>query len=289
MKVAIIGGSGKMGRWFANFLLKDGKEVIITGRNHRKLLEVKQQLGVEIATNEEAVNRADAVLLSVPIDNFEEVVEQIRPYIHPTQVIIDITSIKVFPVETMHKHLKTGLLLGAHPMFGPGAKDTTNQNFVLTPTNEREEILAQKIKEYLEAKGARVTLMTPQEHDEMMTVILGLSHFIALVSADTLLSLDKLKQMEAISGTTYKVLLTLAKGVISEEAEFYASLQMNLPNLTEIEKLFQRRAKIWADLVQDKDKQKFVQRMNSLRDRFNKVNPDFGKGYENMYKLGEGM
>ncbi len=50
MKVAIIGGSGKMGQWFASFLLKDGKEVVITGRNEKKLLEAKQQLGIETAT-----------------------------------------------------------------------------------------------------------------------------------------------------------------------------------------------------------------------------------------------
>ena len=50
MRVAIIGGSGMMGRWFANFLLKDGKEVVITGRNERKLSEARQQLGVEVAT-----------------------------------------------------------------------------------------------------------------------------------------------------------------------------------------------------------------------------------------------
>lgn len=134
MKVAIIGGSGKMGRWFASFLLKDGKEVIITGRNKRKLLEAKQQLGVEVASNVEAVKSADAVLISVPIDNFEEVVKQVSPYTRPEQVIIDITSIKVFPVETMHKHIKTGLVLGTHPVFGPGARSIANQNFVLTPT-----------------------------------------------------------------------------------------------------------------------------------------------------------
>ncbi len=47
MKIAIIGGSGKMGQWFASFLLKDGNEVIITGRNEKKLLEAKRQLGVD--------------------------------------------------------------------------------------------------------------------------------------------------------------------------------------------------------------------------------------------------
>ncbi len=288
MRVAIIGGSGKMGRWFANFLSKEGKEVIITGRNQRKLLEAKRQLGVATTTNNvEAVKNADTILLSVPIDNFEEVVEQVSPYMHPEQVIIDITSIKVLPVETMHKHIKAGLTLGAHPIFGPGAKSIANQNFVLTPTNEREGTLAQKVRGYLETRGAKVTLMTPQEHDETMAVILGLAHFIAIVSADTLLSFDRLKQMEAISGITYKVLLTLVESVISEDPELYASLQMSLPNMAEIEKLFQKRGKIWADLVKNKDRQEFVKRMSALKGRFEEGNPDFGKAYENMYKIVE--
>jgi len=286
MKVAIIGGSGKMGRWFASFLLKDGKEVIITGRNERKLLEVKEQLGVEVTTGfSSAVKSADVVLISVPIDNFEEVVKQLQPYLQPKQVIIDITSIKVFPVETMHKYIKTGLVLGAHPVFGPGARDILNQNFVLTPTNDNETALAQKIKQYLEARGARVTLMTPQEHDEMMAVILGLSHFIAIASADTLLNFNRLKQMKAIGGPTYKVLLTLAESVITEDTELYASLQMNLPRMTEIEELFQKSSKTWADIVKNKDRQKFVKRMNALKDGLEKNDPDFGKSYEDMYKL----
>ena len=187
----------------------------------------------------------------------------------------------------MHKHIKTGLVLGTHPVFGPGARDVVNQNFVLTPTNEEETALAQKIRGYLEARRARVTIMTPYEHDEMMAVILGLSHFIAIVSADTLVSLDKLKQMEAVGGSTYKLLLTLVGSVVSEDPEFYASLQMSLPNMTEIEKLFQRSAKTWADLVESKDKQKFIERMSDLRDRLKNSAPDFGKAYENMYKLVE--
>ncbi len=286
MRVAIIGGSGKMGRWFANFLLKDGKEVIITGRNERKLLEINEQLGVKATTSlAEAVKGADVVLISVPIDSFEEVVKQLAPCLQPEQVIIDITSIKVFPVETMHKHIKTGVVLGTHPVFGPGAEDIQNQNFVLTPTNEKETALAQKVKQYLEARGAMVTLMTPHEHDEMMTVILGLSHFIAIVSADTLLSFDKLKQMEAIGGSTYKVLLTLAEGVITEEPEFYASLQIYLPKMAEIEDLFLKRAKTWAEIVENKDKQQFARRMSALQERLEKSDPNFRKAYENMYKL----
>ena len=289
MRVAIIGGSGEMGRWFASFLSKDGKEVVISGRSESKLLEAKRQLGVEVASSVEAVKSADAVLLSVAIESFEEVVKEISPYIQPEQVVVDITSIKVLPVAAMHKHLKTGLVLGAHPLFGPGAKGVANQNFVLTPTNDKERTLAQKIREYLETRGGRVSLMTPEEHDEKMTVILGLSHFIAIVSADTLLSSDKLEQPGEISGVTYKVLLTLVESVISENPELYASLQMNLSNVTEIEELFQRKAKEWADLVKNRDRQKFIQQMSALRSKLEKGNPDFGKAYENMYKLAAGL
>lgn len=278
-----------MGRWCANFLLQEGHEVVITGRNESKLLEAKRQLGVEVATNVEAAKQAQAIIISVPIDNFEPVVKQICPYTHPEQVIIDITSIKAFPLQIMHKHIKTGLVLGMHPMFGPGARGITNQSFVLTPTNDDETALAQKVREYLETRGARVSLMSPDEHDEMMAVILGLSHFIAIVSADTLLSVNKLKQMRAIGGSTFKLLLTLAEGVISEDPEFYTSLQMNLPNVAEIEKLFQRKAKTWADLVKNKDKERFAQRMDELKNRLYQVNPDFSRAYEAMYKLVEGL
>ena len=79
-------------------------------------------------------------------------------------------------------------MLGIHPVYGPGARDIVEQNFVLTPTNEKETALAPNTRQYLEARGARVTLMTPREHDKMMAVVLGLSHFIALVSIDTLLN-----------------------------------------------------------------------------------------------------
>ena len=271
MRIAIVGGSGKMGRWFARFLLKEGQEVIITGRDKRKLLEAQQQLGVEVATNVEAVKRADAVLVSVPLDNFERVIEEVSPHIKPEHVVIDITSVKVLPVEVMHRHIKTGLVLGTHPMFGPGARDIREQNFVLTPTDEAEETLAQIVWEYLEARGARVTSMTPRQHDELMTVILGLSHFIGLVSADTLASCDNLDQMNAVSGTTYRLLLTLVKSVISEDPEFYASLQTSLPNMAEIEKLFGTKAKVWADLVEKKDRSEFINRMNALKDRLGKI------------------
>ena len=289
MKVAIIGGSGKMGRWFACFLEKEGKEVTLIGRNKAKLVEVSRGLNASTSTDIADARLADAVIISVPIDHFETIVKSLSPHTHSEQTILDITSVKVGPVAAMHRHIKRGITLGTHPVFGPGAESPMGQNFVLTPTSEAETALAEKIKCFLEASGAIVSLMTPEGHDEMMAVILGLAHFIAIVSADTLLSYDRLKESEAVSGVTYRVLLTLVESVLSEDPELYASLQMNLPHLPQTQELFQKTAKSWANLVKNGNRDEFVSRMSALKHKLEQDNPNFGKAYKIMYKIAEGL
>jgi len=289
VRVAIIGGSGKMGRWFARHLLAEGNEVIISGRTENKVREARQELGVGAASNAEAVKGAEAILLSVPIETFEDVVMELAPHIQPEQVVVDVTSVKVMPVAAMHRHLKTNLILGTHPLFGPGAQGVAGQNFVLTPTSREERTLAEKVRGYLESRGARVSLMTPEEHDDKMAVILGLSHFIAVVAADTLLSASKVAPPTMLGGVTYKVLLTLVESVISENPELYASIQMNLPGVPDIEALFQGKVAAWAEMVKKKDRDAFVRRMKALKSRLEKDNPDFGRAYENMYRLASGL
>jgi prephenate dehydrogenase len=287
MKIAIIGGAGKMGQWIARHLLQEGIQVVITGQNQEKLIAAGKKLGVAVATNAEAVKQADAVIISVPPENFEAAVKGIAPYARAGQLFFDVTSPKTKPVEIMHRYIDKGTILGTHPVFGPGAKSASNQNFILTPTNEAEEVLAGKTRRYLEERGANVSIMTPPEHDQMMTVVLGLAHFIAIVSADTLLSLEKFAEMKKLGGTTFKVLYTLVESVISEDPELYASLQMSFPNIKEVEGLFQSKTKLWAEMVQNNDKIGFVRRMSALREKLEKTDPAFSRAYENMYRITE--
>jgi len=275
-----------MGRWFAGFLLKDDKEVIVHGRNEEKLREIGKRLEIKTTISiSTAVKGADIVLISVPIDAFEEVVKELQPCLNQDQIVLDITSIKALPVEIMHRYLADVTVLGTHPVFGPGAKSVRNQNVVLTPTDDSEAIVAEKLQRYLEGKGAGVTIMTPQKHDEMMAVVLGLAHFIAIASADVLLGFSGLEIMKTIGGPTYKVLLTLAESVVTEDPELYASIQMNLPRMGEMEELFQKSSKTWADIVKNRDRDEFIKRMNSLKARLENTDPDFGRSYEDMYRL----
>lgn len=286
MKVVIIGGYGKMGRWFARALRAEaGLDVTIAGRDEANLRETAQDLGVKCAPAVEAVKYSDAVILSLPIDSFETVCKELAPAVRHGQYIFDVTSIKARPVEIMHKYFGGCRVLGTHPMFGPGATSVRGQRFVLTPANAGEQALAGTIRRYLEENGARVAVMSPAEHDELMAIVLGLSHFIALVSADTLLGLGKLKGAEAVGGTSYRLLLTLAEAVASEDPEFYALLQTSLPGMAEIENVFLTKAGEWAGIVKSRDAQSFARRMDRIKSRFAQEDPGFMDAYKNAYRL----
>jgi prephenate dehydrogenase len=288
-EVAIIGGSGKMGQWFSHQLRDDGHQVIITGRDQRKLQAVADQIGVATAaSNAVAVKQTRIVIISVPIDRFEEVVREIAPHTRPEQFIFDVTSVKTMPVAKMHQYITSGLVLGTHPVFGPGAGSIANHSFVLTPTNEAESSLAEKARDYLVSRGGNVSLMTPEQHDELMAVVLGLSHFISIASADTLARLDRLKELKAIGGVTYQVLLTLIESVISEDPALYASIQMSLPAMPKMEGIFLRCSQEWSELVKNSDRAEFMKRMSALKSYFEQNDSDFGQSYQNVYRIVEG-
>jgi prephenate dehydrogenase len=288
MKIAIVGGSGKMGQWFARFFRADGHEVLITGRNQARLDEVRHELDVAVSTDLAEVRHCHLIVISVPPDAFEPMVLRLAPHTNEEQAILDVTSLKTAPVAAMQRHIKAGRILGTHPVFGPGARDMAGRNFVLTPTNDAEAALAGRVREYLEGKGARVSLMTPEEHDEVMTVVLGLAHFIAIVSAETLLGSERFGQMKEIGGTTYQLLRTLVESVVSEDPELYASLQMSFPGMAEAEGRFLSNAEAWAGLVRDGDRDGFAARLAALKGKLARVDPDFQKAYEDMYRLTDG-
>ena len=287
MKFAIIGGAGKMGRWCAEQLLAEGHQIVLSGRRREPLERVAGKLGVTVMENRAAVAGAEVCILSVPIDSFEAVVKEIAPAVPPNAVVVEITSIKTMPSRVMREHLPNARCLSLHPMFGPGARSPNGQNFILTPADAAEEALAAKAREYLEARGGRVRQMTPTEHDDMMTVILGLSHFIAIVTADTLLDFAGLESSRSFSSTTYRVLLDLVESVVAEDPNLYAALQLNMPGITGVEDNFKRHAEEWAQIVRGGNRDEFVRRMSALKEQFKARDPEFHRAYDNLYRIAE--
>jgi prephenate dehydrogenase len=284
MRVAVI-GAGKMGVWFANYFLAKNYDVVLAERKKQKLEDLKD-LMVDFTTNfQEAVADADQIYLCVSIDAIEEVVKIIAPVLHAGQVVMDIASVKAEPVRIMHQYIKNATILGTHPVFGPGSDGVKHKAYILTPTNPEEQKFAEEFKRWLEEDNAKVFVMTPEKHDELMSVVLGLPHFLGLAACETLIEQKAFSETKKVAGTTYRMLFTLAEATALETPDLFANLQTSLPDLEKIEDQFMSKAEEWLRLIKNKDSNVIVGRMENLKKRLKEIDSDFARSYETMYKM----
>jgi prephenate dehydrogenase len=285
VKVTII-GAGKMGRWFTKYFHNQGFSVVISSRTKSKAEVLGAEFGVKVASNSlDAIEHANWILLCVSLEGLNSVLKEIGPYIRHDQVVMDISSIKEIPVNLMHKHVKNGITLGTHPVFGPGAKNLQGQNYVLTPINNKEKDFAIEYKNWLEKQGATVTFLSPKKHDKLMSLVLGFPHFVGLVTGDTLVNFSDFVDAKAVGGASYKLLLTLAEAVSSEEPNFYSNLHMSLPEMEIIEGFFLEKVEDWLKLVRNKNCKKFSVKMIDLKKKLMELDPKYERAYSDMYSL----
>ena len=169
-------GFGRFGRLMAGYLARD-YTVKVFNRSDKK--EEIVGIGAEPAAIEE-VCRQKMVILSVPISTMQETLNRIAPLLQSDTLVIDVCSVKVYPVEWMKELLPPAIsLLGTHPMFGPdsAAESLLDRKIVLSRVRIDEEHY-QKVKKYLVGKGLNVIEATPEEHDRQIAVSLALTHFI---------------------------------------------------------------------------------------------------------------
>lgn len=284
MRIAII-GAGRMGGWFAKFFQEQGFTVVASDRDKEKLQKLKEKLNVEISDNVKAVESADRILVCVPIDNFEDVIKEISIHVRPEQKVMDICSVKEAPVNIMHKYINNAVTLGTHPMFGPGVKSLKGQNFILTPTNVEEQTLAEDFGKWLESKGANVFFMTPQEHDKIMSIVIGLPYFLSHVICDTMLSTGEFEKAKKVSGISYKLLLVLTEAVLSEEIELATTIEIKLPEMNKLGELLIKKTNEWLEMIRRKEKTALVEKITLLKNELSKVDPQYFRAYEYMYKM----
>ena len=87
MRIAILGGTGVFGRALAGRLQALGEDVVLGSRNASRVLEVATVLGVLGATNEDAVEGADLVILSVPSSAALDTARELADAIGDTPVL----------------------------------------------------------------------------------------------------------------------------------------------------------------------------------------------------------
>ncbi len=123
-QVTIVGGGGRMGRFFSSCLSQAGHQVNILEHN-------------DWGQAESLLADVDLVLICVPIEHTIQTIKKLTPYLSPTTALADITSIKA-PIVTAMLDSHNGPVMGLHPMFGPGIKSFSSQKVVICPGRQDE-------------------------------------------------------------------------------------------------------------------------------------------------------
>jgi 8-hydroxy-5-deazaflavin:NADPH oxidoreductase len=87
MRVAIVGGTGSFGRAMAERIAALGEGVVIGSRDAERAREIALTLGVEGATNEDAVANVDLVVLAVRSNAALETARNLAPAIGTTPLL----------------------------------------------------------------------------------------------------------------------------------------------------------------------------------------------------------
>jgi prephenate dehydrogenase len=122
----------------------------------------------------------EVVILCVPIRAMRNVLRQIASLLDENVLVVDVCSVKEYPVKWMQALLpERASILATHPMFGPDSASGSLQGrkIFLNPVRITEKAY-RKIKTFLAARGLIIIEGSARQHDEQIAVSLALTHFI---------------------------------------------------------------------------------------------------------------
>jgi len=191
-RVAIV-GVGLIGGSFSLALKAKGlcRHVVGAGRSAANLALARERGVVDssVADAAAAVKGADLVLVAAPVAQFENIFLSIAPQLGPECLVMDAGSTKRDVVAAARAALgaKIARFVPAHPIAGAeksgaaaaGAELFRGRRVVLTPLRENRPQDVQAADDLWAALGARVSRMSPEEHDEVFAAVSHLPHLLA--------------------------------------------------------------------------------------------------------------
>ena len=237
-EIGIIGGTGGIGGWFADYFAGAGYAVQRSGRTS----------GMSIP---ELAGRCPVIIVAVPIAATREVIDAVGPHLAEEALLMDLTSLKEEPVRAMVAATRAEVV-GCHPLFGPDCPSLAGQNIVLCPG--RGERWLGRMERLFTAGGARVTVTTPAEHDRMMALVQGLTHL------DTILMGLALRDsgvepaaLERFSTPVFRTKQAIVAKVFGLRPEMYAAILAGNPALPEIIARYEKNLARLKKLIGQRD------------------------------------
>jgi chorismate mutase/prephenate dehydrogenase len=251
--VAIVGGQGGMGR---------SLESLFDDLGHRVLIA---DIETELRPSE-AATRADVVVISVPIRDTRQVIEQLGPLLRSDALLMDVTSIKRDPMDAMLSSTKASVV-GTHPMFGPGVNTYQGQRVVLCPGRGDEWF--EWVRQMFTARGLLITEASAEEHDSMMAIVQVLHHFKTQVLG---LSLSRsgaaLEETLRFTSPAYLLETYVTGRHFAQSPELYGPIEMLNPDSRAVISVFQQAAADLASILEKQDQAAFDEVFRSVREFF---------------------
>ncbi|MFQ5891241.1 MAG: prephenate dehydrogenase/arogenate dehydrogenase family protein [Candidatus Methanofastidiosia archaeon] len=278
MRVGIVGGYGKMGRWFCKNLPYD---VAIFGRDFEKTKIFSKELGVKSFRKlDELLDFSDLIVVSVPLIENKRVLEEVRERIPSKKMIFDIASLKIESVKILADYPESVKVSSVHPMFGPKAKDFEGKKVIVVPVDGREEE-SEFFFHFFKNLKARIFLSDAKTHDKMMALTLSLPHFFGYLFSHIISNHD-IFQARKFEGPSFNYLSNFSKAILAEDRGFYFELMKNPEFGILLEDVFEKTQEL-IDIVKTNDFSRFEDLLKATRNIFK--DEDFSKAYDFLYKL----
>lgn len=195
------------------------------------------------------VSRADFVILAIPLNAYTEVLKQLRPLLGAATVVVDVASVKVVPTQLLQKLLPGRPILVTHPLFGPeSAKDSVAGHRLVLCPEVSDPASLEVVKHFAEELGLKVVEISAKEHDQEMSVVQGLTFFIARCLKGMNL------QEQTLSTPTFEKLLKLAEVESHHSPDLFHTIQAGNPMTDEVRETFIKHAiKINKGIIESKN------------------------------------
>lgn len=290
MEIAVIGGTRGLGRWIAEFLQKKDFNVIITGRDKISGERVSKKIGVDYTENNmDAASQADIVIISVPIDATSSTIKEIAPTMKKGSLLMDVTSVKEEPAKIMYECASPDVeVLPTHPMFGPRIRSLDGQVVVMAPLEKGKWY--NKIYKFLENENARILVTTPKKHDQMMSIVQGLTHFAYISIAATIEKLDvDVKESRDFASPIYNLMVDMIARIVAQNPYLFYSIQAHNKYTKKTHETFISTYKNLMEMISEQNKDEFVREMGSAAKHLDDLEAALGRSDKAISALNEEM
>jgi prephenate dehydrogenase len=169
---------------------------------------------------------ANVVFVAVPVSRIRAALTDLRPHVGPGQIIVDVGSVKVRPVEALAEAMGDAVpWVGTHPLFGPLSLALAERplRVVVCPTPAHPEATS-RVRALYEKIGCEVIEQTPEAHDRVMAHTHALTFFVAKGMMDAGAGVDV-----PFAPPSFQAIARAIETVRSDAGHLFAAIQRENP------------------------------------------------------------